>query len=229
MDVDPDYFTIAFGDPLRHSPSLVVIGGRPGMGITTLGLSWILNAPEMQKGHFISLHTSLDVVEKEFPQAAQISKSFIEQPATLPLVEHIVKINNSDNPDYFVIDSLDYIGKEKPFFLNKNKKYQKQLRHLKTMAQAMDKPIFLLTTIDQSIEENDPFIYHRRAHREKHVDYVFILHRWEYYQEPLILEDGTTLEENQSLLILGKSPKRTEPMYSVLQYNPGRKLLQTKN
>jgi|GEM_PF-2742356 len=209
--------------------SLVVIGGRPGMGITTLGLSWILKAQENQKGHFISLHTSIAAIENEFPETHGMGKSFLEQPTTLQLAEHLVEIKRSDNPDFFVVDSLDYIGKEKPFFLNQIKKYQKQLRHLRTLSRAMNKPIFLLTTVDHSIQEHDPFTYQRMAHREKYVDYVFILHRGEYDGETLILEDGTRLEENQSLLIFGKSPNQAELTYSVLQYNPKRKLFKTKN
>lgn len=208
--------------------SLVVIGGRPGMGITTLGLSWILNAQENQKGHFISLYTSLTEIENEFPTVKEFGKSFLEQPTTLQLMELLVTINESDNPDYFVIDSLDYIGKEKPKFLNENKKYRKQLRHLKVLAQAMNKPIYLLTTIDQSIEEYDPFFYHRKVHREKYADYILILYRWEYYEEPFITEDGTQLKENEALLIVGKSPKEQNTNYSILKYDPSNRSFKMK-
>jgi replicative DNA helicase len=208
--------------------SLVVIGGRPGMGITTLGLSWTLNAEVSCKGHFISLHTTLAVLDSQFQGIEKLRKSYLEQPSTLPLVEHIVSVNNDSSPDFFVIDSLDYIGKEKPQFLNENKKYYKQLRHLKVLAQAMNKPIFLLTSIDQSIEECEPFFYHRKAHREKYADYILILYRWEYYQEPFITEDGTRLEENEALLIIGKSPKEQNTNYSVLKYDPANRLFKMK-
>jgi replicative DNA helicase len=144
------------------------------------------------------------------------------------LAEHLVKINRSDNPDFFVIDSLDYIGKEKPFFLNQNKKYQKQLRHLKVLAQAMNKLIYLLTSIDQSIEECEPFFYHRKVHREKYADYILILYRWEYYQEPFITEGGTPLKENEALLIVGKSPKEQNTNYSILKYDPANRSFKVK-
>ena len=211
--------------PIDVEPnSLLVIGGRPGIGITALGLSWILNAEEKRKGHFISLYATLESLERGFTETKRISKSFVEQSTTLQLVEHIVQINAANSPDYFVIDSLEYIGREKPKFFHQDKKYQKQLRHLRALAQAMNKPILLLTTLDHSIEEYDPFTYHRLAHREKYADYVFILYRWEYYQEPLLLEDGTRLEKNQSLLIIGKSPNEKDPNYSILTYDPRNRL-----
>lgn len=208
--------------------SLVVIGGRPGMGITTLGLSWILNVEDSRNGHFISLHTTLAVLDSQFQGIEKLNKSFVEQPSTLQLAEHIVGINKELSPDFFVIDSLDYIGKEKPKFLNENKKYQKQLRHLKVLAQAMNKPIFLLTTIAQSIEACEPFFYHRKVYREKYADYILILYRWEYYQEPIIIEDGTRLKENEALLIIGKSPKEYKTNYLVLKYDPANRLLKMK-
>ena len=203
-----------------ESPSLVIIGGRPGMGITTLGLSWNNFSRKGSKGHFLSLYTRLNVLENEYRETPGVSKSYVEQPTTLQLMEHIIKINESENPDYFVIDSLDYIGHKKPMFLNENKKYQKQLRHLRVLAQAMKKSIFLLATLDQRIEEYAPFLYHRIAHWEKHVDSIFILYRWEYYQESLIVEDGSVLEENEALLIVGKSPNDTKLNYLVLIYDP---------
>lgn len=228
---DKTTFRMSFKTPFNiqiESNSLVVIGGRPGMGIAALGISLILNAEENQKGHFISLHNAPEVLALEFPEIDKVCNSFVEQPTTLQLLEHIVKINSESCPDYFVIDSLDYIGKEKPLFLNKNKKYQKQLRHLRVLARAMNKPIFLLATLDQSIEESGPTEYHRIAHREKHVDYIFILYRWKYYDEPFITEDGTWLEENEALLITGKSPTEKYTNYTVLNHDPKKRLLKIK-
>lgn len=54
-----------------ESPSLVVVAGRPGMGLTTLGLSWNNFSGKGSKGYFISLYTRLDELEKEYWETHQ--------------------------------------------------------------------------------------------------------------------------------------------------------------
>ncbi len=204
--------------------SLVVVGGLVGMGLTTFGMSLMEIEESRQKGHFISLYSTFMALEDQFPELlsqpeTKTRMSFLEQPRLLDLLEYIVEVNANRSPDFFIVDSLDFIGSKKNKFLSSKKNYQKNLRHLRVLAKTLYKPIVLLTSINPAIQSSDPFLYPRITHREKYVDYILILYRWEYYGKTICTEYGYEIAKNQVLVIIGKSAHVINNNYAILNFD----------
>ena len=151
--------------------SLIVVGGRPSMGVSSFGLSLLNHTSGNQTGCFISLHAKLEEIQRHYSPITNTTVEdylirYLEQPKIIDLLEKITSINTSHQVDYFIIDSLDYIGSKKLVFLSKKKTYHKIIRYLSLLAKAMNKPIFLLSGLHHKIEKLFPFHYGRLAHRE---------------------------------------------------------------
>lgn len=90
----------------------------------------------------------VDVFEDDLQFTSNTDFIYLEIPTIVELIEEIVK--EKDNCDYFVIDGLIFINEYTNPLFSSNKNYQSVLRHLKAVAELIEKPIVLLSALDDS-------------------------------------------------------------------------------
>ena len=191
-----------FGFPILNEniklekSELIIIGSRPAVG----KLQFVLNILEygQNNGCFISLNKTKKEVEKiqnnirkndklikqlenvgiQTAQNNYIVKYF-ELPTLVELCELIVQVK--DEFDYFIIDQMVWIDEDTNPLFSKEKNYQNILRHLKVLANVLNKNIILVSSIHHIVEYKNSFNFTYHGIREKHVDYLFVLHRPSYY------------------------------------------------
>lgn len=221
---------------------LLVIGGRPGMGKTSLVLNIIIRNKKA-KGLYISLKETeykildkikniksvqktmypLKELEVEQLEMEEIQMICLENPKFIELVELIV--SNKNEYDYFVLDELTEIdGKINPLF-SKNKNYYKIIRHLKALANALDKNIILLSNLNKKIEKKGKkkFNYLYYGNQEKYIDYLMVIHRPDYYG---IYKNKFNEEysDGECTLYFAKSKRKAPSSEYIVTFN-GNKLL----
>lgn len=154
-------------------------------------------------------NSMVDVIEE-----VECNKSsnfvYLEIPTIIEIVEEIV--NQKDNCDYFIIDELTYIKDFHYRICSSKKEYQFVLQLLKEIIKLMNKPIVLLSQIDNVVRDNNnSFNYYYYLSREKYLDYALVLH-YPYLAE--LIDDKT-----KSSLIIAKSKKNISKIEFDLCYN----------
>lgn len=224
---------------------LVVTTGRPAMGKTAFAASMFINEKTTTRFLYLSLQESISKMQSRlqrmigkksergpliphdtsgFPEAAWSTTHKrqliieLKSPSLLDVQDAIAYA--AESHDAIIIDYLYEIGK-RPKVLFGKPTYRKTLRHLKSIANLVQKPIILLAGAHRNIEKKPsiglPFEHHHS--RVKHVDILLHLFRWEYYG--LDWDDGVNRPVNpgESMLMTLASSRPIWPKEILINYN----------
>jgi len=169
-----------------YSGGLYVIGARPGMGKTVLGMNLAENISKKSKVLFFSLEMS----------SQQLAMRQMSGKTGISVVKQQMSSNLSDMEYKDLVEaSLDYLG-----LISGNNKMHKVHQiseitcQLKILARNLDIPIILLSQLNRSIEQRDdkrPTLSDLRdsGSIEQDADVVMFIYREDYYLKKEIIED----------------------------------------
>lgn len=106
-----------------------------------------------------------------------------ELPKTVELLETIAHRAVLHTPDLIIVNNLSFIGRERRHIFDPTGAHHRTLRHLKTMAVALQRPILLIATIvNDSVERRGPLLG-RFAIHEPYADNIMVMERYDYYDQ----------------------------------------------
>lgn len=158
---------------------LIIIGGRPAMGCTSLALSLLFSAEEEVNYLYMNLKESSSLLISRIRnkynslesavevKTNSLSPHFttlsienrnhilcnIEEPSLLELMETISQVIANHPIQAVIVDSFHWIGQKHFLLFEKPKKYESYLRNLKMLAVAIQKPIILTSGLHRKVEK----------------------------------------------------------------------------
>ncbi|MCB9190281.1 MAG: hypothetical protein H6602_01260 [Flavobacteriales bacterium] len=225
---------------------LVVITGRPAMGKTALAASMLINEKTTTEFLFLTLQESIKTLNPRLTRMTGRNPGFglpredfwhEDSVSTYPSNHKLQRIMHRKSPslldiqesiwqavssgsDAIIIDELYEIGKKPKVLFGKNT-HDKTLRHLKSIANLIQKPIILLARAHRNIEKKPsiglPFEHH--FSRIKHVDILLHLFRWEYYGFDWDDAADRPVNQGEAMLMTLASNRPIWPREILINYN----------
>jgi replicative DNA helicase len=225
---------------------LVVITGRPVMGKTALATSMLINEKTTTKFFFLRLQESIKTLnprlkrmtgwksdggplseygwtkDAESAYDSQHKRQeiiYIKTPSLLDIQEAVWRAVYYGS-DAIIIDQLNEIGKKPKVLFGKNT-CRKTLRHLKSIANLIQKPIILFASAHRIIEKKPsvgmPFEHHFSM--IKHVDILLHLFRWEYYGLDWDDHIDRPVKPSEAMLLTLASNRPISPKEILISYD----------
>ena len=219
---------------------LILIGGRPAMGKTSLALDLLLNHHDGKNLVFLQLENNsndtfqrIDSKSKHLEYEIKVTVNdlvpnysevevgisdhvivHLEKPSMLEIFEVLTPILENRDIHGIIIDSLNYI-RPHVIALENSKKEKKALRYLKVIAQLFKQPVFVFSGIHRKVEKSRKFEMALGMYGSQTaiVDWSLMLFRWSYYgiEENI---NGHEVGEEDAKLVIAKSSRL------VREYNP---------
>lgn len=147
---------------------LTLIGGRPGIGKTTLGMSIAIRAT------YSSAYFSLELTKEQLKKRKKIPKTvFVLDVIGYSLEDFCDKcrlLKKQKNIQLIIIDYIQLLAKEENL--------PATCRHLKNLSQELDVAIILLSQLSKKCDTGGCFIY---PDFDRDVDNILFLYRDDYY------------------------------------------------
>jgi replicative DNA helicase len=207
---------------------LIVFAGRPANGYNSFAQNILLRS----KGKRVCYISLTDTKEKIQAKIIEIKNKYESNITLTPILDNEIVcnedyeihylerenlqviiefiINRKNDFDYFVIDEMCAINNQKKPLFSNDKSYFKVLKALKYLCKAIDKNIILLSALHKKVEnkEGTKFKFHEYGIKEKHIDYLFVLHKPSFYG---LHKDifGNSCEDREAFIYLVKTKKET--------------------